>query len=153
MSRNGILSSDYLISKPSKELLEKVQMAGLRVIDLSFEFTEGRDPYNFFLDLSECPMFDEDTVSLKKLSRQETYFTFMEKIWKSTLPPVMKFFIQDNIDWSVQTAEQILRSIENNHFYCFSLYGGDRFTFEEFYQTYKFYPDLQRIYDEAVIQK
>lgn len=51
-----------------------------------------------------CPIPEEISNSLKKIAGYKNHFEFMEKLWNSPLPPSLKFYVQERIDFIIRLA-------------------------------------------------
>ena len=101
-----------------------VSTQGLRYIDITYDLTTGDLPHNgnYALDTAQCSISEETKEKLNLLSERKHYFPFMEKVWLSSLPPYMKFLLQNKMDMSFGEAKYLTKVLKKNHYYCYGFF-------------------------------
>ncbi len=119
----------YHQEAPDKTLIDAASQSRLRYIDISYEFTNSQETNSlspaqhmrYLLDFADCQISNEEMRKLKRLANGESSSDFMKKVWNSNIPPPLKFYVQQWIDFYISDAKYFQKVLAENHYDCKNL--------------------------------
>lgn len=149
------LWSHTLEIPPDDEMQKLLLKFGLKTIDSSYDFNELTDEERGqgkkYLDLKDCHIPKAHIDILNKMTLGEFYYPRMKEVWLSTLPPVMKFFLQNIMDSDLNRAQEFKKILERGKYSCI-LFAHHLYFLIDQHHTKIPLKDFQKFYDDVAAQ-